>query len=212
MVETDVTIESVREVGVGTVALELRTPADFDALPGQFVKLTARPDDEEVTRYYTLSSPDVEETFELTVGVDPDGDLSPWLAARGPGETVHVEGPYGGIAYDGEGDVVTVAGGPGIGPAVAIAEAARDAGCDAVVVYQDDHPAHEDRLDALQNAGVPVSVLDEGDDERLAAVIADHLDDGRFYVFGFADFVKFVADAIEDAGGDAADALIESFG
>ncbi len=212
MVETDVTIESVREVGVGTVALELRTPEGFDALPGQFVKLTARPDDEEVTRYYTLSSPYVEETFELTVGVDPDGDLSPWLAARDPGETVRIEGPHGRVTYDGEGDVVTVAGGPGIGPAVAIAEAAREAGHGAVVVYQDDHPAHEDRLASLEEENVPVSVVDEGDDERLTAVIADHLDDGQFYVFGFADFVEFVADAIDDAGGDADDALIENFG
>jgi len=39
----------------------------------------------------------------------------------------HIEGPFGRITYDGADDVVAVAGGPGIGPSVAVAEAAHDA-------------------------------------------------------------------------------------
>ncbi|WP_255167967.1 FAD-dependent oxidoreductase [Natrononativus amylolyticus] len=209
---TEVPVADVREVGADTIALELETPDGFDALPGQFVLLRAAPEDEVISRHYTLSSPSVEETFELTVGVDPDGTLSPWLADLEGGETVHVEGPFGTITYEGEEDVVAVAGGPGVGPAVAIAEAAHEAGHDAVVIYQDDDPAHEDRLEALTDAGADVVVIDDGEDEAVAEAVATHLEDGRYYVFGFSDFVHAVADAIDDAGGDSDEALIENFG
>ena len=209
---TAVTVDDVRDVGPDTVALELETPEDFDALPGQFVLLRAAPEGEELARHYTLSSPAVAETFELTVGIDPDGDLSPWLADLEGGETVHVEGPFGTITYEGDCDVVAVAGGPGVGPAVSIAEAAHEAGHDAVVIYQDDEPAHEDRLEALEDTGAAVHVLADDADDELADAIASHVDDGQLYAFGFVDFVTTVADAIEDAGGDPDDALIENFG
>ncbi|MCU4741735.1 FAD-dependent oxidoreductase [Natronoglomus mannanivorans] len=209
---TPVTVDAVRDVGSDTIALELSTPDGFDALPGQFVLLRAEIDGEEITRHYTLSSPAVTETFELTVGIDPEGDLSPWLADLEGGETVHVEGPFGTITYEGETDVVAVAGGPGVGPAVAIAEAAHDAGHEASVVYQDDSPAHEDRLEALADDGAAVTILDDGDEAGLADAVAEHLGDGQFYVFGFSDFVHAVADAIDDAGGDSDEALIENFG
>ncbi len=211
-----VTVADVREVGPDTVALELETPEGFDAAPGQFVLLRAEVDGEEIARHYTLSSPAVTDSFEITVGIDPDGDLSPWLASLSGGETVHVEGPFGTIAYEGGEDVVAVAGGPGIGPAVAIAEAAREAGREAAVVYRYDGeaPAHEERLETLAESGASVALLET--DERagadLADRVADHADDGRFYVFGFEGFVHRVADAIEAAGGDPDDAAIENFG
>ncbi|THE63744.1 FAD-dependent oxidoreductase [Salinadaptatus halalkaliphilus] len=209
---TPVTVESVRDVGPATVALELETPTAFDALPGQFVLLRASPADEELARHYTLSSPSVGETFELTVGIDPDGDLSPWLAEREPGDTVHVEGPFGEITYERDRDVVAVAGGPGVGPAVSIAEAATATGYDAVVVYQDDEPAHTDRLEALKADGATVHVLESDDDGELADAIETHVGDGQIYAFGFAEFVRTVADEIDAAGGDSDDALIENFG
>ncbi|GAB3674818.1 FAD-dependent oxidoreductase [Halopiger thermotolerans] len=211
---TPVTVESVREVGPDTVAIDLETPDEFDASPGQFVLLRAAPDgaDEVVERHYTLSSPTVGDTFEITVGVDPDGDLSPWLAGLEGGETVHVDGPFGRITYERDEDVVAIAGGPGIGPAVAIAEAAHDAGHEAVVVYQDDEPAHRERLEALEDDGAAVTVVDDDANDELAAAIESHVDDGRLYAFGFDEFVTFVADAIDEAGGDSDEALIENFG
>ncbi|MFC6718172.1 ferredoxin--NADP reductase [Natrialbaceae archaeon GCM10025810] len=212
MEDIEVTVQAVRDVGGGTVALELTAPEGFDALPGQFVLLRAVPDDEELARHYTLSSPTVDETFEITVGIDPDGDLSPWLADREPGDAVRIDGPFGRISYEGDGDVVAVAGGPGVGPAVAIAEAARANDRDAVVVYQDDDHAHLERLEALERDGATVEVLDGDRNEALRGAVEEHLEAGRVYVFGFSDFVTFVADAIEDAGGDPDEALIENFG
>lgn len=209
---TAVTVEAVRDVGPDTVALELSAPDEFDALPGQFVLLRAEVAGEEVARHYTLSSPSVGETFEITVGIDPDGDLSPYLSGLEPGSTVHVEGPFGTISYEGDRDVVAVAGGPGVGPAVAIAEAAHDADRSAAVIYQDDTPAHVQRLDDLAEDGADVTLLEAGDESGLREAVADRRDEGQFYVFGFQDFVEAVADAIDAAGGDSEGALIENFG
>ncbi len=208
----ETSISSVTTVGPETIALELETPEDFAALPGQFVLVRAELEGEEISRHYTLSSPDVDGTFEITVGVDPGGDLSPWLADRRPGDTLSFEGPFGTITYEGEGDVVAIAGGPGIGPGVAIAEAALAASHDAAVIYQDDTPAHRSRLNDLEETGVPVTVLDEDETAALADAVGDHLNDGQIYAFGFKDFVDAVGDAISEAGGDPEAALIENFG
>ncbi|WP_439025711.1 FAD-dependent oxidoreductase [Haloarchaeobius sp. DT45] len=211
MDETVVTVGGVRTVGPDTVALDLETPDGFDALPGQFVLLRADIDGEELSRYYTLSSPTVGETFEITVGVDPEGDLTPWLADLEEGAEVRIEGPFGNVSYDDEGDVVVVAGGPGIGAAVAIAERAVEHGHAASVVYQDDEPAHEDRLAALEDAGALVQVFGD-DDEAVGDAVAAAADRGELYVFGFQDFCELVTDALADAGVDPDEANVESFG
>ncbi len=56
-----------------------------------------------------------------------------------------LSGPYGDQHYDGEARAVVIAGGPGVGPAVAIAERAIDEDAEAAVVYRDDDAAHADR-------------------------------------------------------------------
>ncbi len=212
MDRTDVTVQSVTDVGPGTVAIDLEAPADFEALPGQFVLLRATPEDEEIARHYTLSRPPENGTFEITVGVDPEGELGPWLAGLEGGETVAIEGPYGQITYEGDRDVVAIAGGPGVGPAVSIAEAAHDAGHGAVVIYAADDPAHRERLEALAADGADVTLLEAVDESGLEEAIATHLEDGRIYAFGFDGFVTRVADAIDAHGGNPDDARIENFG
>ena len=212
MSPTSVTITAVEDVGADTVTIELESPDGFDAKPGQFVLVRATPADEAIARHYTLSSPTVSDTFEITVGVDPDGDLAPWLAERDPGEEITIDGPFGTIAYEGDEDVVAIAGGPGIGPAVAIAEAAIDADHRAEVIYRSDDPAHRDRLSDLREAGVPITIVDVGDDYGFQSAIEEAVDRGTIYAFGFDDFVGSVERAIDAAGGDPADARIENFG
>ncbi|PSQ29231.1 oxidoreductase [Halobacteriales archaeon QS_9_68_17] len=204
---TQVTVREVRSVGTDTVALELETPDGFDAKPGQFVLLRATVDGEEVSRHYTLSSPDVEDTFEITVGVDPDGDLSPWLADLDAGDEVSVEGPFGTVFYEDE-DVVLLAGGPGVGPAVGMGERALADGHDVAIVYQDDSPAHEERLAELSAGGATVVVTDGNLDEAVAEVAGG----GQVYVFGFREFADDSLAAVEAAGGDPDDAKVENFG
>ena len=98
---TQVTVREVTDVGPDTISMTFGTPEGFDADPGEFVLVRATVDGEELARHYTLSSPTVEDAFEITVGIDPDGDLTPWLAEREPGDTLDVEGPFGNVTYEG---------------------------------------------------------------------------------------------------------------
>lgn len=215
MDEYEVVVAGVRDVGQDTIAIDVETPAGFDALPGQFVVVQAPVDGELVDRYYTISSPNTDESFEMTVEIDPDGDVSPWLADLAAGDELSMKGPLGETCYDDDGDVLAVAGGPGIGPAVAIAERAVEHGHEVALVYEDDGFAHEDRLDALADAGATVELLDETAADRedaLVDAVTEHASVGDAFVFGFADFCKTVQDALLDAGVDEDAVHVESFG
>jgi len=207
-------VTAVRDLGPDAVAIALESPPVFSAQPGQFVKLTFEVEGEEVSRFYTISSATVEETFELTIEIDPEGELGPQLAAVAVGDDLLVSGPFGRDYYEGEPNVVVLAGGPGVGPAVGIAERAVADGGDAAVVYRGETPLQEDRLDAIAASGVFVAVLALGD--PLADAVADAYaaieGEPQAFVYGFADFIDDATGAIEAAGGDAGNAKIENFG
>ncbi|WP_049987757.1 FAD-dependent oxidoreductase [Halobellus rufus] len=213
--DATVAVSAARDVGPQTVALELESPDEFDAEPGQFVKVSATIDGEGYARFYTLSSPGVDDTFEVTVGVDPEeaGPFSQFLLDLAPGDDLEISGPFGESYYEGESRVVVLAGGPGIGPAVGIAEAAVADGNDAAIVYRTDAPAHGDRLDALRASGASVTVVDEsGDiDDAVAAALSGDADE-QVFVYGFAGFVDDAVSALDAAGVDLDDAKIENFG
>lgn len=211
MDERSLTVTAVRSVGPDSIAIDVETPDEFDAKPGQFVKLTLDIDGEAESRFYTISSPDVVDTFEMTVGIDPDGAVAPHLAELEAGDSVRISGPFGSDYYEGEPRAILLAGGPGIGPAVGIAERALAAGNDAAVVYRDHAPIHEDRLDALRADGALVEVLD-GDANLTDAVAEAAADGGQVFVYGFADFLDDAMLALETAGIDTEDAKVENFG
>ncbi len=209
------TVTDVREIGTNAVAIDISTPTDFSALPGQFVKLSTTIDGETVGRFYTISSPDTEETFELTVSYDPEegGEFSEYLLSLRTGDRITITGPFGKNHYENEARVVILAGGPGIGPAVAIAERAIADGGTAAIVYQDDEPLHEDRLAALSAAGADVFILAEA--SKLTDAVSDvytDTSDEQIFIYGFADFLAEAKAAIEAAGGETDDLKAENFG
>jgi len=211
MDERSLEVAAVRTVGPDAIAIDVEAPGAFDAQPGQFVKLTLAVDGEDQSRFYTISSPDVAGTFEMTVGIDPDGEVAPHLADLEAGDSVRIEGPFGSDYYEGETRSVLLAGGPGIGPAIGIAERAVADGNAAGVVYQDDEPIHEERLDTLREQGVTVHVLADGAD--LTDAVADVTGaGGQVFVYGFADFLDDAMAALEAAGVDTEDAKVENFG
>jgi 3-phenylpropionate/trans-cinnamate dioxygenase ferredoxin reductase subunit len=209
MDQTDARVVAVRDIGPDDIAIDIETPDGFDARPGQFVKLTG--DGE--SRFYTISSPDVEGSFEVTVEVDPEGTLGPWLAAREPDDTVGVAGPFGNDYYEGEPRAVVLAGGPGVGPAVGIAERALSEGNSAAVVYLDESPVHEDRLSGLATAGADVFVLaeEEGLTDAVRQALTGEAGE-QVFVYGFADFLDLATTAIDAVGGDSEGAKVENFG
>lgn len=211
MEQTPVPIAAVEDVGTDAIAIEFETPDEFDAHPGQFVKLIVTADGEETSRFYTISSPTVSDTFELTIEIDPDGDVTPLLAELQAGDEVVLSGPYGNAFYEGESDVLILAGGPGVGPAVGIAQRVVDDGGDAAVVYRDDDPIHEKRLDALRESGAKITVIPDGTplDEPVASLLSPG---AQVFVYGFADFLDDSMDAIAAAGGEPDTAKVENFG
>lgn len=212
----DATVEvvEIEDVGANTVAVKFSTPEGFEAEPGQFVRLEATIDGEEYGRFYTLSSPTVSDTFEVTVGIDPEesGPFSEFLVSLEPGVTLEMTGPYGDQYYDGEPRAVVLAGGPGVGPAVAIAERALAAGNEAAVVYRyEGSPAHGPRLGRLRERGATVRVTDAPIDVPVAEVVTG--DPGeQLFVYGFASFLEIAERAVESAGGDLEGAKVENFG
>lgn len=212
MTASQARVTAVRDVGGQTIALELAVDESFDGLPGQFILLRGELDGEVETGYYTISSPTGDDSVEVTVGVDPDSTFSAWLAERVKGDTLAFEGPFGNISYDDEGDVVTIAGGPGIGAALAIAERASHHGNAATLLYEDEAPAHRDRLDALETAGHAVSVFSQDQAEGLSRAIEDAVGGKTVYVFGYAGFCSRVRAVIEGLDKEPAELFVESFG
>lgn len=212
----DATVEvtDVEEVGSNTVAVTFSTPEGFEAEPGQFVRLAATIDGEEYGRFYTLSSPTVSDTFEVTVGIDPEesGPFSEFLVTLEPGVALEMSGPFGDQYYDGEPRAVVLAGGPGVGPAVAIAERALAAGNEAAVVYRyEGAPAHGTRLARLRERGATVRVTDAPIDVPVAEVLTGTAGE-QLFVFGFDSFVDVAEHAVESAGGSLDGAKVENFG
>jgi ferredoxin-NADP reductase len=212
---TDLRVVAARDCGPDTVAIEFATPDGFDARPGQFVKLTAEVEGESVSRFYTISSPDVEGSFEITVGYDPEegGPFSEYLLALAPDDEVRVAGPFGSDFYEDESRAVVLAGGPGIGPAVGIAERALAEGHEAAIVYRDDAPVHEDRLATLAAAGASVYVLgaDEPLTEAVGAVVTGESGE-QLFVYGFESFLDAATEAMVAAGAEPDAAKVENFG
>jgi 3-phenylpropionate/trans-cinnamate dioxygenase ferredoxin reductase subunit len=216
MDETAVTVRDSRDVGADAIALDIETPAEFDAAPGQFVKVILSLDGEEYSRFYTISSPTVGDTFEMTIGIDPDGEVSPHLRDLSAGDELIASGPYGNAYYEGESQVCLIAGGPGIGPAVGIAERVIADGGDAAIIYRDDTPIHQDRLEDVESDGGFVSVIDESESLEVAVedglASLDGIDETQVFVYGFADFLDDAMGAIEAAGGEPDRAKVENFG
>lgn len=210
MDDVAVPLESVADAGPDTIAMTFRSPSGFDAAPGQFIELSARVEDEVIQRYFTLSSPRVTDSFEITVSIDPEGALGPWLADREPGDTIQMSGPYGNSYYEGEDEVVVLAAGPGIGPAIGIGERALDEGGSVAIVHPAGSAVHRERLSDLSEAGAHVFRPADG----LSSVTAEALEavGGTVFVYGFSDFVQTAVAAIEAAGWDPDEAKVESFG
>jgi len=211
--ETTVAVSDVTTVGSETVAIEFESPDGFDAQPGQFVKLLATVDGEDYARFYTLSSPDMAESFEITVEIDPEesGPFSDHLADLTADDEIEMSGPFGAEYYEGEARVVVLAGGPGVGPAVGIGERAHEDGNAVHLVYQAETPAHENRLSTLEDRGVAVTITEGSITDAVDDALTGE-DGEQVFVYGFGSFVEAAADAIDAAGGDSDAAKIENFG
>jgi ferredoxin-NADP reductase len=110
-------IES-REIAPNTRHFEFDSPnwkAAF--VPGQFLSVTAKIGEDDVTRAYSIVSPPGGNRFALCANLVQEGYLSPFLFALNPGDEIDFKGPYGAfILRRPVSDSIFVATGTGIAP------------------------------------------------------------------------------------------------
>lgn len=210
---TEVRVRNVSNVGPDTVALVIESPSGFNASPGQFVQIGDTVGGEKIVRHYSVSSPYNRNSFEVTVRVDPGGDLTPKLASMEEGDKLEVAGPFGRKYYEGEKEVVVLAGGPGVGPAVGIGERAADEGGKVGIVYKDDKPSHEARLKRLVERGGVIKITEDCDFDDFKDSVSEVLNKipGQMFVYGFRNFVEKAIRAIEESDKKPGEAKIERF-
>ncbi|MFP4633220.1 MAG: ferredoxin--NADP reductase [Halobacteriales archaeon] len=199
-----VEVYEVRDVEGDDFVVTTESPYG-DVSPGQFVQVGLDVDGVRVVRHYTLSNSHPEDELEFTVELDPEGELSPRLRELDAGDTVYVAGPFGRSYYEDEDAVTVVVGGPGVGPAVGIAERALERDADVAVVYEDETHAHVDRLRDVEKRGGHVSLVDASGLESAVAEALGEVD-GQAFVYGFSGFVDRALAALGDV-----DAKVERF-
>lgn len=195
-------------IGSSFIVFRFECPPGFEAYPGQFVLVQATIDGESFGRHYSISSPYVRETFDITVAVDQDGTVSPWLAQRDLGELVEIQGPYGQNYYKGGYSVVVLAHGPGIGAALGIAERAAVNDTDFSVVFYNPHLVFEHQLSRLAATDRPVIFVKK----RVAEAIEVVMNNGTIFVFGFREFIDTVKSVLADHDFDMDTVKFENYG
>jgi CDP-4-dehydro-6-deoxyglucose reductase len=110
-------IES-REIAPNTRHFEFEAP-DWNAafVPGQFLSVTAKIGEDDITRAYSVVSPPGGNRFALCANLVQEGYLSPFLFSLRPGAEIDFKGPYGAfILRRPASDSIFVATGTGIAP------------------------------------------------------------------------------------------------
>ena len=107
-----------RELGPATRHFEFEA-LDWDGAfsAGQFLSLTAQVEGNEMTRAYSIASPPGGKRFGFCANLVPEGQFSPWLFARAPGDEIEFKGPYGTFTpRNNAPESILVATGTGIAP------------------------------------------------------------------------------------------------
>lgn len=109
-----------------TIRFGLEEPLNF--LPGQFVSVSMKINNEKVTRAYTISSSPLQKKFiDITFRVYWQGRLTPHLYNLKKGNRINIDGPYGDFVFtDNMKNVVFIAGGTGIVPFMSMLRYIRD--------------------------------------------------------------------------------------
>lgn len=205
------TVTQIEDVGPDALAITANTPTNFTAQPGQFVRVRVERPSGSVDRYYTVSSPFVSKTFEMTVTIDPGGELSPWFETLSSGDTIQFSGPFGATYYTDEEHTIALGSGPGIGPAIAVAERTLAEGGTTTVICHGEDILHESRLADLAANGSSVYFTDS--DERFTETVTSlHETGSSVFVYGFSSFAELAKQTLDEAGYPAENVSIENFG
>ena len=196
------------------------------ALPGQHVVLRARTDEGLVERTYTVVAQD-QAARKLTIAIrrNPNGKLTPWLLEACEGDVLRrVEvsvpgGPGLGLGSDGPQTHVFLAGGVGVTPAMAMANALDPASRMHLVysVTHADDAAFLPELEARRKER-PLLRYSVRDTSASGHISGRHIDrllekypDAKFYICGPQGYIDVVHRALKKARVDADRIHVERF-
>jgi ferredoxin-NADP reductase len=217
-----------------TLALDVADWPGHDAGQHVDVRLTA-PDGYTAVRPYSIASGPAQRRVELTVEVDPDGEVSPYLARDvAVGEQLEIRGPLGGwfVWRPAQAEPVQlIAGGAGLVPLMSMlrSRAAAHSSAQFRLLYSVRAPEAmlyaDDLLDGDAVDGVDVSIaytrkapagwsdpVGRVDAARLSATTWAPAERPTTYLCGPTAFVETVADLLLAAGHDARRIRTERFG
>jgi ferredoxin-NADP reductase len=208
---------------VSGVILRIEVPRRPPHLAGQhyIIRLTA-PDGYTAQRSYLLASSPADACCEFYVARLPDGEVSTYLCdVVRPGDALEVRGPIGRwFVWDGSTPAVSLGGGSGIVPSVAMLRHAAAVGrrdlITVLAVARD--LGHLPYADVLERHGAHVALSRAATPTRpagrlTAADLRSRLREGAtYYVCGSAAFTENVSQTLVDLGVAAESVRVERFG
>ena len=204
---TQHTVRRVEPIDDGLFVLALER-SGLEFTPGDCVALHT-PDG--VSRPYSIASGNKEDELRFLIRTMPGGEVSPWLAARKPGDRVGVSPPFGwfrpGQHSDGAPSVF-IATGTGIAPFLSYRESFPDAPPQALLygVRTLSAAAGIDRLTGW--CDVSLAVSREPHPEHHFGRVTDQIDslnipnETRYYLCGLESMVNEVSALLRQKGVD----------
>lgn len=204
-----------------TFTLRPTVPFSFRAGQHCLVRLTA-PDGYRAQRSYSIATPPGGQTFDLTVELLPDGEVSGYLHdVVEPGDELDIRGPIGGYFTWDERPALGIGGGSGVVPLMSMLRHARSLGrADlfrmVVSVRQPDDLYYADEIATSDSTIVYTRIAPSGSLRRPGRLGAGDLDIGdsgtNVYVCGSSGFCDAVTALLSSAGVDASRIRVERFG
>jgi len=210
-----------------TLVLDVREWRGHRAGQHVDVRLTAE-DGYRAQRSYSIASPPLASTLELTVERLDDGEVSPWLVDEArPGDEFELRGPIGGYfvwEVPRGGPLLLVAGGSGLVPLMAIERLRREAAPDVEATLLVSARGPGDLIYAAELEGSAVVAYTRerpagwtGYDRRVDRAMLEEVAPPperrpRCFVCGPTSFVEVVAEALVALGHHRALIKTERFG
>ncbi len=206
-------IESVQRFCSDIVRIRLTAEKTFDYRAGQYVNLIRS---DGLSRSYSLASLPDDEFLELHVSIQPEGQMSQWLASSDAvGETVILRGPSGDCYYQ-QGETAEtlflMGSGTGLAPLYGVARDALRQGFEGrILLYHaarsEDHLYLNEELTQLSNAQTRLDYLPfvekaEGEFVRMIATSNHDWRRGRIYLCGGPSMVNSLRKKLYLLGAD----------
>jgi glycine betaine catabolism B len=216
-----------RTHNVKSVRLETAEKADFKA--GQYMMVTIKSDDKDISRFLSISNSPTEKGFIEFTKKLTDSDFSSTLKQLKVGDTIKIRYPFGKFTFDGEySKIAFLSGGIGITPIRSIAKYVVDKKLDTdmVLIYGNqciDDVAFKDDFDQMEKESPNFKVIHVLNDDSKCDIpvkvgfitkdiVIDSLPDyaeRKFFICGPPGMVNAMKKILIEGLGLSEDSIIE---